>query len=577
MLRFSRVRSQARLWVLVLCFVAAGAALANLLLPLALSARTTVSAYRAPHLVANTDVNPFGANMFLDREVEEWKLRKTLEMAQEAHLGWVKQQFTWEEIEPVQKGEYFDERTRRSSWEKYDRIVDLCEEYGLQIVARLDRPPDWTREDNTYKERPPDNFDDYGDFVYAFVDRYRGRIRYVQIWNEPNIFPEWGNRPVDPKDYVTLLRVAYQRAKQADPNVYVLSAPLAITLGQEHPEPGKWISMNEIDYLEEMYKAGAKDYFDILSANAFGLGSPPEEPAQPRVLNFHRVLFLRDVMERYGDADKPVWFNEYGWNASPEDFGEEQLIWQRVSEEEQAQYTVGGVEYAQEHWPWAGVFNIWYFRQVGNISPDRSDYYFRMVDIDFTPRLVYNAVEQAAQGLQEPLGPGYYQETNPALVFDGEWQPMIDPQASAQAHILSEAEGSAVTLTFVGENADLIASIGPEGGRLGVSLDRHTVDNLPRNDQGQSYVDLFSPVRQWQRRVPLVYQADDVEHTLVLTVLQRANLASEGNQIAIDAFEITRGERSSLPYAMAALLILAVVVSAGLAFREWRLLRRRER
>jgi hypothetical protein len=576
MLHFSRVRSQARLWLLVLCFVAAGAALANLLLPLALSARTTASGYRAPHLVPSTDVNPFGANMFLDREVEEWKLRKTLEMAQEAHLGWVKQQFAWEAIEPVQKGEYFDERTRRSSWEKYDRIVDLCEEYGLQIIARLDRPPDWTREDNTYKERPPDNFDDYGDFVYAFVDRYRGRIRYVQIWNEPNIFPEWGNRPVDPEEYVALLRMAYQRAKQADPNVFVLSAPLAITLGQEHPEPGKWISMNEIDYLQEMYKAGAKDYFDILSANAFGLGSPPEQPAQPRVLNFQRVLFLRDVMEQYGDADKSVWFNEYGWNASPEDFGEEQLIWQRVSEEEQAQYTVGGVEYAQEHWPWAGVFNIWYFRQVGNITPDRSDYYFRMVDVDFTPRLVYYAVEQAAQGLQEPLGPGYYQETNPVLVFDGEWQPVIEPQASAQAHILSEAEGSTVTLTFVGENADLIASMGPEGGRLGVSLDGHTVDNLPRNGQGQSYVDLFSPVRQWQRRVPLVYQADDVEHTLVLTVLERPNLASEGNQIAIDAFEITRGERSSLPYAMAALLILAVVVSAGLAFREWRLLRRRQ-
>jgi hypothetical protein len=75
----------------------------------------------------------------------------------------------------------------------------------------------------------------------------------------------------------------------------------------------------------------------------------------------------------------------------------------------------------------------------------------------------------------------------------------------------------------------------------------------------------------------LVYQADDVEHTLVLTVLERANLASEGNQIAIDAFEITRGERSSLPYPIAALLILAVVASAGLALREWRLLRRRER
>jgi hypothetical protein len=197
-----------------------------------------------------------------------------------------------------------------------------------------------------------------------------------------------------------------------------------------------------------------------------------------------------------------------------------------------------------------------------------------MVDVDFTPRLVYYAVEQAAQALEEPLGPGYYQETNPALVFEGEWQPTIEPQASAQAHVLSQLEGSTVTLTFVGENADLIASTGPEGGRLGVSLDGHAVDDLPRNGQGQSYVDLFSPVRQWQRRVPVIYQADDAEHTLVLTVLERANLASEGNLIAIDAFEITRGERTSLPYAIAALLVLAVLVLGGLAFREWRLLRR---
>ncbi|HUW97109.1 MAG TPA: hypothetical protein VMW58_15105 [Anaerolineae bacterium] len=576
-MRFSRIRSQPRLWLLLLIFVTASALLANMLVTLALSARASGPDYHTARLIPNTDVNPFGANMFLDREVEEWKLRKTLEMASEAGLGWVKQQFPWEEIEPVQKGEFYDERTRRSSWEKYDRIVDLCEEYGLQIIARLDRPPDWTREDNTYKERPPDVFEDYGDFVFAFVDRYRGRIKYVQIWNEPNIFPEWGNRPVDPAGYVNLLRVAYERAKEADPNVYVLSAPLAITLGQEHPEPGEWISMNEIEFLEKMYKAGAKDYFDILSANAFGLDSPPEEASQPRVLNFQRVVFLRDTMERHGDAGKPIWFNEYGWNASPEDFPEEQLVWQRVSEQYQADYTVRGIEYAQEHWPWAGVFNIWYFRQVGSISPDRSDYYFRVVDVDFTPRLVYHAIKEAAVDFLRPVGPGYYQETNPALVLNGDWEAVIEPQASGEAQVMSDAGGSTATLSFVGENADLIATLGPKGGRLAVSLDKRPVDNLPRNGDGQSYVDLFSPVRRWQQRIPLVYQADDAEHTLVLTVLERANLASEGNLIAIDGLEITRGERPSLPYASAAVLALVVVATGGLTFREWRLLRRRAR
>jgi len=114
-LRFSRIRSQPRLWLLLLIFVTASALLANMLVTLALSARASGPDYHTARLIPNTDVNPFGANMFLDREVEEWKLRKTLEMASEAGLGWVKQQFPWEEIEPVQKGEFYDERTRRSS------------------------------------------------------------------------------------------------------------------------------------------------------------------------------------------------------------------------------------------------------------------------------------------------------------------------------------------------------------------------------------------------------------------------------------------------------------------------------
>lgn len=552
------------------------ALLANILIPLVFSMGARDSGYHVVKQIPNTDVNPFGANFFLAREVEEWKLRKTLQMARDAGLGWAKQQFSWEEIEPAHKGEFFDERTRRSSWEKYDRIVDLCEEYGLQIIARLDRPPDWTREDNTYKERPPDNYEDYGDFVYAFVDRYRGRVRYVQIWNEPNIFPEWGNRPVDPAGYVDLLRVAYRRAKEADPNVYVLSAPLAITLGQVHPEPGKWISMNDIQFLEEMYQAGAKEYFDILSANAFGLGSPPEEPGEPEVLNFQRLLFLRQIMEQYGDANKPIWINEYGWNASPEDFPEEQLIWKRVSEDEQADFTVRGIEYALANWPWAGVFNIWYFRQVGNVPPDRSDYYFRMVDVDFTPRLVYYRVQEAAQELLGPVGPGHYQETNPSVILDGEWQAVIEPQASGQAQVVSDVEGTSLTFTFVGENVDLIARLGPDGGRLAVTLDGQAVNGLARNGEGESYVDLFSPIARWQQRMPLVDQPDEGEHTLQLIVLERGSLASEGNLVAIDALEVTTGERPSLAYVIAGFLGLAILGVGGLTYREWRLLRRRQ-
>ncbi|HSJ56242.1 MAG TPA: hypothetical protein VLC95_03625, partial [Anaerolineae bacterium] len=75
-----------------------------------------------PAAIPHTDVNPYGANFFLDREVEGWKQEKTLEMSRAAWIGWVNQQFSWEEIEPQRKGAF--------EWAKHDRIVDLAERYG---------------------------------------------------------------------------------------------------------------------------------------------------------------------------------------------------------------------------------------------------------------------------------------------------------------------------------------------------------------------------------------------------------------------------------------------------------------
>ncbi len=515
--------------------------------------------------IPNTDVNPYGANFFLGREVEEWKREKTVRMAREAGIGWVKQQFSWEEIEPVRKGEFVDPNTMESSWAKYDQIVDLCQKYDLQIIARLDRPPGWTRQDNTRKERPPDNFEDYGDFVYAFVNRYRGRVRYIQIWNEPNIFPEWGDQPVNPAQYVELLKVAYRRAKEADPNVYVLSAPLAITLEDSSLRR----NLSDLVFLEEMYRAGAKDYFDILSANAFGFDRPPEDPPDPDVLNFARVSLQRQIMEKYGDGDKPIWINEYGWNAAPDTFPEEELIWKRVSEEQQAEYTVRGLEWARANWPWIGVFNIWYFRQVGNIPPEKPEYYFRMVDVDFTPRLVYRAVKDAAAALQV-AGPGHYEETNPAVSVEGGWRAVIEPQASGQAYVDSDTPGASLSFVFVGDEVDLVTHRDGQSGRLLVTLDGRAAPGLFRDDRGRTVVDLYSPTPEWGARVPLVRGAGSGQHVLRLTVDEWRNEASAGLRCVVDAFEVKVSAPPAIPYVKVVGLGLAAIGLAWLLVREWR-------
>jgi hypothetical protein len=355
--------------------------------------------------IPHTEVNPLGANFFLDREVELWKQEKTLAMARDAGIGWMKQQFSWEEIEPQGKGAF--------DWAKYDRIVDLAARYGLQVIARLDRPPDWTRQDNRFKTRPPDDLEDYGDFVYEFVRRYRGRVGYVQIWNEPNLSAEWGFQRVDAVAYTRLLEIAYRRAKEADPGVVVLSAPLAITLEDASMRGNH----NDLVFLEQMYQAGAGAFFDILSANAFGLDRPPEDPPDPNVLNFRRVELQRAIMERYGDTGKPIWINEYGWNSAPATFPDEILTWERVSQAEQADYTARGIAWARQHWPWLGVINIWYFRQVGDIPPDRPAYYFALVDPEFNSRPAYESVRRMAQEIEQGMAGSRHDGRDPTFFY----------------------------------------------------------------------------------------------------------------------------------------------------------------
>jgi polysaccharide biosynthesis protein PslG len=515
---------------------------------------------------AHTDVSPWGANFFLSREVETWKREKTVQMAREAGIRWAKQQFSWEEIEPARKGEFRDIRTGDESWKKFDDIVDLLRRNGMEIIARIDRPPDWSRKDNTLKERPPDNLADYGDFIYEFVSHYRGRVRYIQVWNEPNIYPEWGDRPVDPAAYVDMLRIAYLRAKEADPNIVVLSAPLAITLGEPHPTPGKWRSMSDLQFLEEVYRAGAKDYFDILSANAFGMDAAPEAAPSPTVLNLRRVELQRAIMEKYGDGSKAVWFNEYGWNAAPVSMPTSALTWKRVDEDLQAEYTVRGVDWARKNWPWAGVFCMWYFRQVGQYTPDDAAYYFRVVDVDFTPRSLYYAVKDA-NARTEPPGPGAYEETNQAVVADESWTQVGAPRVGGGSYLESDVAGAAISFPFRGNALDLNTHVSPTGGRLLVTLDGHSAPGLPKDASGRSFVDLYGAV-DWWGTVHVVRGAADGAHTVRLTVSNTADPASRGRVCAVDTFIVLSGVEAGFPWARAGVLAAALLAFIALLTRR---------
>ncbi|HEX2916404.1 MAG TPA: cellulase family glycosylhydrolase [Chloroflexia bacterium] len=358
----------------------------------AMFSTTSVAKASAPSqtsTIPNTDLDPYGVNTFLDKEVEYWKKERTMQMINQAGIKSIKQLFAWNEIE-FKKGYFYDDKNKKSSWQKYDEIVDLASKYGIRVVARIDQTPAWANPAGNKPNGRPANFQDYADFLKAFVQHYKGKVQYIQVWNEPNLEREWiPGQPVQPTQYVDMLKTAYTSIKAADPAVKVMAAPLAITLEET-------VNLSELTYLDRMYKAGAKKYFDIMPANAYGLEHTPEDAPDPSKLNFRRVELLHNVMVKNDDASKAVWFNEFGWNASPLSIPKDKLTWGRVTEQQQAQYTVDAINYAKKNWPWFGVAFIWYFRQVGDIPDTASEQYFQLVTKDFQPKPVYTEVKKAA-------------------------------------------------------------------------------------------------------------------------------------------------------------------------------------
>ena len=494
--------------------------------------------------MAHAGVNPFGINVFLEQEVDKWKREKSLQMIAEAGFHWIRQEFPWEDIEIHGKGDFEDRRHEpsRSAWEKYDHIVGLAERYGVEIIARLSNPPAWTRAaGGTYA--PPDDLADWGDFVSAAVSRYRGRVRYYQLWNEPNIYPEWGEQPVDPEAYTRLLCEGYRRAKEADPEVVILSGALAATVSL-HSGPGPARGLNELVFLQRMYDAGAAACFDVLTVNDYMLWSgPTDHRLQPLNINFSRPVYVRDVMVANGDAHKPIWISEMNSNAVPNDPGIQGWGgYGQVTLEQQARYAVLAYQRALEEWPWVGVVNFWFFKRASDAERDQAWYYFRMVEPDFTPMPVYDAVRQYTAGLTPILYPGTHQEDHWALEYtsasvnagEGDWEAVRDEAAVMGAYRRAATPGAGLRFTYEGASLTLLP--GPGRGEIEVSVD----GNPPRRVllRGQP----VRLARDWRQK----------RHAVTLSVV--------AGEVGVDAIVIQRPWRPALWLVLgAAGLILAVV------------------
>ncbi len=387
-----------------------------------------------------------GVNVALEQYSDSAGLAQALATIRAGGFAWVRQLFPWAEIEPA-PGDY--------RWESWDRLVAAARAYDLGVVAVLTRAPAWARasEDADNPYGPPADPADFARFVSAFVTHYRGQIRYVQLWDEPNIAPHWGNRPVDPEGYVALLRAGYEAATSADPEVVVLAAGLAPTTEVSER------NLNDVLFLREMYGAGARGFFDILAIKPYGFWSGPDDRrASPDVLNFSRAVLLREEMLQAGDKDTPVWAVEFGWNALPRGWTGRPSPWGTDEPALQARRTTEAVRRARDEWPWLQVMLVQHFQPA--VPPDDPLHGFALVDEGGTPRPAYLALQQLTVAPPEATPGRHLAGSETATYLDG-WERRGQGWGSTGA-------GAQVRLRFRGSRVDALS---PTGGRVQVQVD----------------------------------------------------------------------------------------------------------
>ena len=320
---------------------------------------------------------------------------RDLKLAKDAGFRWVKQSFEWRYIEPHVKGKF--------DWDEPDRVVAAVNAAGLKLIARVDNQPVWARADKVFPSiGPPDKLGDFTDFVAALATRYKGRIHAYQIWNEPNLAIEWGNKPPDARAYLAMLKEAYRTIKAIDPDAVVISAGLAPTTASGA------IATPDVEYLKQMYQAGLKGNADMVGVHAAGYKAPPDlspdevggdprynhnEPGAGRIYCFRHVEDLRAVMIANGDGDRRVAILEMGWTSDPRP--NSPYKWHSVTEQEKADYLVRAFQFAKRNWqPWIGVMTVIYIASPFWNKDEHEQYHWSITNPDGTVRPAYEALKR---------------------------------------------------------------------------------------------------------------------------------------------------------------------------------------
>lgn len=321
------------------------------------------------------------------------------------HLDWVRNMLNFSAVKHTFPWSLMELRPNEWDFTHSDRIVDEVTRRNLDLIVRLGQVPAWaTSGDTSALDTPPDDLATWANYCRTISERYTGRVRAYQVWNEPNLNREWGNQPPDAHAYVELLRACSAAIRQADPNAIVISAGLAPTGNLDET------AIRDDIYLDSLYRAGFQQSIDVVGVHATGYGPPSYGPddavadGRGRWASFRRIEDLRKIMIQHDDAARQMAILEFGWTT---DTVNADYRWFAVTPEQQGQYIVEAYRYAYENWsPWVGLMSLIYLPDPAWTENDE-EWWWAITDHGLSLRPAFYAINAADKFCGDQVVPGW--------------------------------------------------------------------------------------------------------------------------------------------------------------------------
>jgi len=192
----------------------------------------------------------------------------------------------WPSLEPSQ-GQWY--------WGALDNDVALAQQHNVDVLLPLGLSPTWASarptEGSAYQPgnaAEPANINDWTNYVRTVATRYKGKVHYYEIWNEPNLTVFYTGT-VD--TMVTLAQAAYTTLKQVDPTIQVVCPST---------------TENDTTWIDSFWSKGGTAYTDIVGYHFYVWPDGPENMLA-------QINQVQQVMSSHGLSNKPLWDTEAGW------------------------------------------------------------------------------------------------------------------------------------------------------------------------------------------------------------------------------------------------------------------------